>query len=184
MAAASRSHEGELRRAEIIDAAIAVIAARGLEALSHRRVATAAGVPLGLTTYYFASLDELRSEALDEIVRRDLTAMEERWAAMPAERDVAVVLGTLIHDWLLDRVASVVTVEIFSSGLRRKSVGEIARAWQCAWIEALDPRVGPIRALASVTAAFGYIQYVLVAGEPPSREEAIAVMRQALGPAS
>jgi DNA-binding transcriptional regulator YbjK len=44
---------------EILRAAIRVIAADGLEAVTHRRVAAEAGVPLGSTTYYFASREEL-----------------------------------------------------------------------------------------------------------------------------
>ncbi len=51
------------RRSAILDAALDVIAAGGVDAVTHRRVAAAAGVPLGSTTYYFASRDELLREA-------------------------------------------------------------------------------------------------------------------------
>ena len=43
----------------ILEAALRVIAERGVEAVTHRAVADAAGVPLSATTYYFESLDEL-----------------------------------------------------------------------------------------------------------------------------
>ena len=52
------------RRQRIIDAAIAVVGERGIAGLSHRAVAAEADVPLGSTTYHFATLDELLVAAL------------------------------------------------------------------------------------------------------------------------
>lgn len=52
------------RRQRIIDAAIRVVAGRGIAGLSHRAVAAEADVPLGSTTYHFASLDDLLIAAL------------------------------------------------------------------------------------------------------------------------
>ncbi|MFI9105077.1 TetR/AcrR family transcriptional regulator [Streptomyces fildesensis] len=52
------------RRRRIIDAAIRVVGERGIAGLSHRSVAAEAGVPLGSTTYHFATLDDLLVAAL------------------------------------------------------------------------------------------------------------------------
>ncbi len=59
--AATSAAEG--RRREILAAAISVIAAGGADAVTHRRVAAEAGVPLGSLTYYFESREELIREA-------------------------------------------------------------------------------------------------------------------------
>ncbi|HEY9408400.1 MAG TPA: hypothetical protein VIP77_02360 [Jiangellaceae bacterium] len=68
--------KGERRRAELISAAAGILLADGIEAISHRAVATAAGVPLGATTYYFATLDDLRQAAVDALVASDITRMD------------------------------------------------------------------------------------------------------------
>ena len=47
-------------------AAIEVVADRGVEGLTHRRVAAVAGIPLGSTTYHFATLDDLLAAAIAE----------------------------------------------------------------------------------------------------------------------
>ncbi|MGY1637181.1 TetR/AcrR family transcriptional regulator [Geodermatophilus sp. SYSU D00742] len=47
------------RRARILQAALAVIADEGVQAMSYRRVAARAGVPLGSMTYYFADFETL-----------------------------------------------------------------------------------------------------------------------------
>jgi len=52
------------RAREIALAALRVVAREGSEAVTHRRVAAEAGVPLGSTTYWFASREALLREAL------------------------------------------------------------------------------------------------------------------------
>jgi AcrR family transcriptional regulator len=51
------------RRATILDATLRLIATDGVDSITHRRVATAADVPLGSTTYYFESREQLLREA-------------------------------------------------------------------------------------------------------------------------
>lgn len=58
---ATTSAEG--RRREILAAAIHVIAEGGADAVTHRRVAAEARVPLGSLTYYFESREDLIREA-------------------------------------------------------------------------------------------------------------------------
>lgn len=64
---AKRDPEG--RRRAIIAAAVDLIGHEGTRKLTHRRVAERAGVPLGSTTQYFSSIDELRRAALEELGR-------------------------------------------------------------------------------------------------------------------
>ncbi|MDW5596708.1 TetR family transcriptional regulator, partial [Conexibacter stalactiti] len=59
-----RRARGERRRRELLEAALAVIDERGVQATTHRAVAEAAGVPLATTTYYFESIDHLLEDAL------------------------------------------------------------------------------------------------------------------------
>jgi len=54
---------GESRRCAILDAVLRVVAAGGIDAFTHRRVAAEAGVALGSTNYYFRSRDEMLLEA-------------------------------------------------------------------------------------------------------------------------
>ena len=54
---------GQRRRLEMLDAALRIMARDGLRAVSHRSVATEAGVPLAATTYYFSDLEDLITEA-------------------------------------------------------------------------------------------------------------------------
>jgi len=58
----------ETRRRAILDATLRVVAAGGIDAVTHRRVAAEAGVALGSTTYYFRSRDEMLLEAFRQYI--------------------------------------------------------------------------------------------------------------------
>ena len=75
------STRGEARRAELLEAAIEVVAESGVGGATHRAVASRAGVPLSTTSYFFDSLDELIAAALQVAADRlvsDLDAQIKR----------------------------------------------------------------------------------------------------------
>lgn len=84
------------RRGRIIDAAIRVVGAKGIAGLSHRSVAAEADVPLGSTTYHFASLDELLIAALRRSNENFARAMRESEALLAPDADLAEELARLL----------------------------------------------------------------------------------------
>ena len=79
-----RDRRGEQRRAELLEAAIHLIGAHGLDAVTHRAVAAEAGVPPASTSYYFRSKDELIDEALRTLATREIERLRERREALGA----------------------------------------------------------------------------------------------------
>jgi len=61
---------GRQRRVRLVEGATSVLLEGGLQAVSARSVADAAGVPLAAVTYYFTSLDELIAEAMTGLLHR------------------------------------------------------------------------------------------------------------------
>jgi DNA-binding transcriptional regulator YbjK len=93
--------KGAVRRAELVEAAATLLLEQGFGAVSHRAVAARAGLPLAATTYYFASLDDLRVQAADLLARRHVEQAAASMGRLPerplgavatARRLVAVVL--------------------------------------------------------------------------------------------
>src|SRR5690606_31745135 len=62
-----RRARGAKRRAEIIDATLAVVTRDGAAGVTHRTVAKQAGITTSLSTYYFATLDDLLVAALSTV---------------------------------------------------------------------------------------------------------------------
>ncbi len=56
---ASLTAKGSMRRQQVLEAAGQILLHEGFRAMTHRRVAEAAGVPLGTTTYYFTDRGDL-----------------------------------------------------------------------------------------------------------------------------
>lgn len=84
----TRYARGEHRRRALIEAAADLLLEHGLAALSHRAVAARAGLPLASTTYYFASADDLRDEALQHITHGWAERAGAVVDALPAQLDV------------------------------------------------------------------------------------------------
>jgi DNA-binding transcriptional regulator YbjK len=117
------------RRDRIIDVALTVIAERGIAGTSHRAVAEAAGVPLGATTYYFHSLEELHEEAFKRHAAAFLDTYRARLASVAGREQVLDVLVDLVLDQLADRGALVVTVELYALAVRKPAFYAIADGW-------------------------------------------------------
>jgi DNA-binding transcriptional regulator YbjK len=95
--------KGERRRQELVTAAAALLRSGGFDAVRHRAVAERAGLPLASTTYYFSSLEELVTAAVERTGRDELAEVREQLDALPEG-----VLGTeelveLILDQLIGR---------------------------------------------------------------------------------
>ena len=74
----------EVRREEILLAAIAEVERVGLAAVRVADVAAALGVSTGLVFYHFRTKDELVAEAFTYAVERDLAAMDRAAAGAAA----------------------------------------------------------------------------------------------------
>ncbi len=55
---------------------MSILQVEGLEGVTHRRVADAAGVPLAATTYYFASKEQLMEAAMDRLIQREAESLQ------------------------------------------------------------------------------------------------------------
>ena len=127
------------RREEILRAALRLIGSRGMHAVTHRDVAREAEVPLGSTTYYFATKEELLREALRLFVAEEaerLRAAARRFEGVRAE-PAAVVDAVLaeIGDTLTRPVEQVAQFELYLEATRSPVLAEEAKACFAAYEE-------------------------------------------------
>ena len=83
------SHPAD-RRQLILETTLKLIARGGVDSVTHRRVADAANIPLGSTTYYFKSRDHLLREAFDHYLTQ-ATQMQEALANGLIESEAELV---------------------------------------------------------------------------------------------
>ncbi|MFJ3940760.1 TetR/AcrR family transcriptional regulator [Streptomyces parvus] len=168
------------RRTRIIDAALTVIAADGIAGLSHRTVAAEADVPLGSTTYHFASLDELLVAALRRCNENFVQALRssglfaEEGDAGPGEGDagqgaegagLAEELTRLLDRWFAgERGAIELEYELYLAALRRPALRPVAAEWTAEAVALLSRRTDPETARALVALMDGVCLQVLLTG--------------------
>jgi len=127
------------RRDRLIDAALTVIAERGVAGTTHREIARAADVPLGSMTYHFGSLNEVLAEAFTRHVDSVAGVFDERLAAardLPAA--VEAVITLLTEDLLGSRHDFVLTVELYVAAARNPVLKAVTQAWMARSRRALE----------------------------------------------
>src|SRR5262245_32511112 len=81
----------DARREQILDATLRVIGDGGVDAVRHRRVAAAAGLPLGSITYYFASRDELLQAAFEHFLLQNNVFLDDIWSGFAGRSSEDIV---------------------------------------------------------------------------------------------
>ncbi|OEJ27459.1 TetR family transcriptional regulator [Streptomyces agglomeratus] len=153
------------RRQRIVDAAIRVVASKGIAGLSHRSVAAEADVPLGSTTYHFTTLDELLVAALRQAGEGFAKAVGARGAFDDPRADLAGELAGLLGEWLSgDRTGVELEYELYLAALRRPALRPVAAEWCEGLAARLAPRTDPVTARALVALMDGICLQVLLTG--------------------
>ena len=134
---------GAARRELLIQSTLRLIADRGVEAVSHRAVADAAGVPLGSTTYWFDSRQAMLREALESFVKVEIEGLRERLAGVLGQRLSSARLVDEFTACLLpqlgkERWRTVAQYALLQEAVHQPELRAICREWNEAWIEVLS----------------------------------------------
>ncbi|MFK4265000.1 TetR/AcrR family transcriptional regulator [Streptomyces milbemycinicus] len=171
------------RRQRIIDAAAAVVRERGIAGLSHRTVAAAADVPLGSTTYHFATLDDLLVAALRQI-NAEWLAEVERWAegVDPAAPPADELARWLEEQFAGDRARLELEYELYFAALRHEGLRPLAAECLDEMARMLTRLVPDAAAARAVVALIdGLTLQVLLADRPYDREGTRVTLARIMG---
>ncbi|WP_069172193.1 TetR/AcrR family transcriptional regulator [Streptomyces griseus] len=153
------------RRERIIDAALRVVAREGIAGLSHRTVAAEADVPLGSTTYHFASLDELLVAALRRCNENFARTVRESDCLADPGVPLAGGLTRLLEEWFAGgRGPAELEYELYLAALRRPALRAVAAEWADDLGALLASRTDPATARALVALLDGISLQVLLTG--------------------
>ncbi|HLU96758.1 MAG TPA: TetR family transcriptional regulator [Thermobifida alba] len=135
------------RRDRIIDACLDVIVEQGVAGASHRKIAAAAGVPLGSMTYHFTGMDELLREAFRRFALGVSARFERRMLdARDAEEAKAAVVALITADLLSSRRDLVLTSELYTLAVRKPEFRDLTNRWMARSRAALERHFDPVTA--------------------------------------
>jgi DNA-binding transcriptional regulator YbjK len=180
----ARTGRVDPHRAErIARAAIEVVATHGVEGLTHRRVAAAAGVPLGSTTYHYATLDDLLAAGLEAAAAESWEALRV-WAETIPNRDlVDASVELIVGSDEFQRERSRVRYELYLAALRRPRLRPISTEWSRQLASIYCQYIDDVSAEALAAAVDGLWIEALVRDEPPEAEAVERVLRRIVSPA-
>ena len=162
----SARKDPEGRRRTMVEAAVQEMTEHGLGALTHRRVAERAQVPLGATTYYFATLDDLRVAALEAIAARTEEDLEEISAAIAACGGAPETIAEQLCLYLADR----------DRVLHEPDLRPLSRRWVHGMTEILSAHTSPGAARATAVYMDGAVLYALLNDVPLNQAELSAAI--------
>lgn len=84
------------REAALTDALLRIVAERGLDEVSIREVASAAGVSIGTVQHYFPTKDDMLAAAFNEVVQRIRTRITSVTLGTDVRRNMSAVLRELL----------------------------------------------------------------------------------------
>lgn len=132
---------GAARRHALLEAAVRVIGRGGIAAVDHRAVAAEAGVPLGSTTYYFESKDDMVARALEHVAEREAERLraEAAGGTLDVDRELLPerLADVVLHAWAADRVTLLAQYELYLESARRPDLRPAAERWDRAYRELL-----------------------------------------------
>jgi DNA-binding transcriptional regulator YbjK len=137
---------GAARREALLEATLRIVADTGADAVTHRRVAEVAQLPLASTTYYFDSKEQLLTAALEVAAERDLARLHElaeHRRTLPAapEHAVALVLDTTAElsadEQAAGRRSLLAGYTLLLEAARRPALRELTRRWTEAYMTAV-----------------------------------------------
>jgi DNA-binding transcriptional regulator YbjK len=173
-----RPRDPEARRAALAAAVVEVVAEVGIGRTTHRAVAARAGLPLGTTTYYFPTLDDLVATGLahaTEALRAELDAWSAR---LGTATDPAATLAGLVVGYLADRRRARVEYELYVAAARNPALRPLAETWLHGLRDLLIPHTGATAARDVAALVDGAVLQALATDTKLNRADLTAAIRR------
>ncbi|MFF4321232.1 TetR/AcrR family transcriptional regulator [Streptomyces sp. NPDC001568] len=151
-----------------------------------RQAPTEAAVPLGATTYHFATREDLIAAALHRAVDRFATYLDT-WTAQrpdltPEQFAVLLTVALMTGFTTEGRGQNVMEFELYLAALRHPALRAIADRYTELTIRACSRYTDPVTAAAVDAATNGITLHGLAISHPPTRDEVEAILRRILTP--
>lgn len=140
---APAERRGEARRRLLLETTLELVGREGVDAVHHRRVAELAGVPLGSTTYWFTSREDMLVQALAWFAEHELELMRGRLGPLAdAGRHPRLLVDRFAELMMLqlgdDRVRARAQYALLQEAARRPELEPVVRTWTAGWHELLE----------------------------------------------
>ena len=170
------------RRERIIEAALEVIADRGVHMTTHRHIAERAQVPLGSVTYYFDSLTQILEEAFRLLARTMSSQYHAALAdALTLDQACSALTELVCGNTYATPRQMTALIEMYSYSAHNPAVATLTREWMDASRSSLslhfpEPAIRTLDALIE-----GWTLHRFLEHEAPDRDLVLRVFHSLTG---
>lgn len=112
--------------------ALSVAAKEGVRGVTHRKVAAAASVSLGVTSYHYANIDDLLLDAFRYWVTQRSATWSESLDAADTEDEMIEAAMRIVTAVQEDRQDRILLYELYAQTVRDERYHELATSWSTA----------------------------------------------------
>lgn len=173
----TRRRDPEGRRAALARAAAQVVAEVGVGRATHRAIAARADVPLGATTYYYPTLEDLVAAGMQCVAddcRRELASWAE---VLAGHDDLPQALTECVRDYLQQESRVLLEYELYLAAARNPALRPLVEVWLAGLRDLLVPALGTDGAAVVSALIDGTILQSLVTGGSPDLTRLQATIR-------
>lgn len=123
------------RKRVIVEAAAQLLLEEGMVGFTHRKVAALANVPLGSTTQYFATLDDLREAGLRCLAAQTEEDLRETERLLKSEKVTPETIARCVREISQDRKQVRIGALFYAAAVNDEQLRVIARRWDEGFVE-------------------------------------------------
>ncbi|NDO80017.1 DNA-binding transcriptional regulator [Citrobacter sp. NCU1] len=170
------------RREKIVQATLEAIVTYGLHAVTHRKIATLAQVPLGSMTYYFSGIDELLMEAFSGFTE----TMSQQYQTFFGEVDDALGACNAITDMIYGSQVTTpdnmeLMYQLYAFASRKPALKQVMQNWMQRSQGTLEQWFDPATARALDAFLEGMTLHFVTDKTPLAREDILVMVKRIAG---
>ena len=168
----ARPPNDPLRREKILQATLETIAAHGINAVTHRKIAQCAGVPLGSLTYYFAGIDALLEEAFSGFTEQMSVQYLAFFQDVQNREQAAEAVAELIFSAQMTTVRNMeLMYQLYAYMSKKPALKGIMQNWMRRSQQTLEYWFEPVTARALDAFIAGMTLHFVIDRQPLTRDE-------------
>ena len=179
----SRRPNDPQRRERILQATLDTIAEHGIHAVTHRKIASCAGVPLGSMTYYFAGKDALLEEAFTWFTQQQMSVQyRDFFAGVTGPEMACEAITTLIYSSQVTTPHNMeLMYQLYAFMNRSAPLKSVMQDWMKTSQTTLEQWFDPVTARGLDAFIEGMTLHFVTDREPLTREELRAMVGRIAG---
>lgn len=160
------------RRERILEATLDMIAEHGIQAVTHRKIAGCADVPLGSMTYYFSGIDALLEEAFNRFTQQMSAQYQAFFDGVDSPAQACEAITGLIHSAQVTTARNMeLMYQLYAFMSRQATLKSVMQNWMRTSQTTLEHWFDPVTARALDAFIEGMTLHFVIDREPLHREE-------------